>query len=1098
MELFSYTLQPPQHVINSTAGSFTGLAEEGVDEVVANLGTHLALYTDFESPYPIIKPTFCHVFSVATISLPESTQDFLVVTSDSGDITVFDLTNKIFTQLFSIPYARTGMRRYEPGPYLSVSPCGRAIFSSSLEKYKVAFSISKSKNGKPSLSAPIEFVKSHSFIHSCVSLDVGYESPLFAFIERIFKPPKEQREPPFDPTTEKFLCFYELDSNINTIVKKDEFPIPSTSTLLVSVPGPLYNCPGGVIVCSNGSLQYYNKSKELSIIPIPSRRGEGQSVILTSATFCNSSTWFSLLQNQFGDLFYVTSQDDKTLTCEYFDTIPPSTSMLILKQGFLIAFGETNSNTFYSITNLEIEANDSLEFEPNINLIHLSLFQTQLTMSRLTKLITIPSSYGSTLGDIVTIHGSRNLSSLKITRKGIPIHELIRQTIGGNPLSSKTRIFEVLKDGRVQNSKENNFLTDVQTIDVIQMSLLNVYSTIQIHTKGLHVILQDGTIKNWERKSYEGKISSIATNTSQIILIFEDNYITLFEANDRCMPTEISSYKLNNIEGKIISAAIPQPPEGIRVTRWLAIATTQMIIYIVSIDNDATRWEITARQIVDNPISDLAFLSIPIIGHILHIGHENGILSRCILDDNEGEIGSSQIRFLGHSRVTFSKIIINSKRCLLANSSIPWLCNDLRLLQIASSQFISISQIFSSFCPDGGFIGITNNDMCFFEIVDINCSIDTKNYPLQYTPKQIIYIPENNNIFIIYSDMINDQWKSFGQFFDLNNNQFSELLSFEDNLSVTSAIYIPSFGSIAIGFARNLRFNPRRCEGGIVLLIDPMTQEIHHITEVEDIPGALGIFEDYLLSGIGKILRLYKLGHHQLLKRCESRTLPNFINYVSSNGVRIIVGDMTESFIFLKYDKVSDVITPFCDDCVPRFPLSAVLLDRSTVATGDRFGNFSILRLPFDVSDDAEIDPSGVGMIWEHHDMCGCPNKFDLAVNYHVGDPITGLDLSTSEECIVYGTVGGQIGVMIPFITDVEASICRKLEIEVRKRRPTLCGRVHEMFRSYYAPVKCVVDGDMVLEYLNMNQNEQHEISISLQTTPFDISRLLTSIELQM
>ena len=237
---------------------------------------------------------------------------------------------------------------------------------------------------------------------------------------------------------------------------------------------------------------------------------------------------------------------------------------------------------------------------------------------------------------------------------------------------------------------------------------------------------------------------------------------------------------------------------------------------------------------------------------------------------------------------------------------------------------------------------------------------------------------------------------------------------------------------------------------------------------------------------------------NQLLKKCESRTLPRFISYVNSSGVRLIVGDMTESYIFLKYDKASEVITPFCDDCTPRFPLSSLLLDRSTIATGDRFGNFTILRLPPDVSDEAEIDPSGVGMVWEHPNMCGTPNKFNIAVNYHIGDPITSLALSISNNCIIYGTISGQIGLMIPFLTDIEVTICKKLEVEIRKRKPTLCGRLHEMFRSQYSPLKNIVDGELILEYLKMNESEQKEIAINLQSTPFDISRLLSSFEIQI
>lgn len=1118
MNLLHLPMQAPQHCVGCAAGNFTGASDEGCDEVVCNLGTHLALYTDLERA-PVAVAAYAHVFAVAALSAPGAAHDFLAATSDAGDLTIFDLSGGArFHRVASVPFARAGLRRLEPGPYLAVSPCGRAVFACALEKYKVAFAVGGGEGASLSVGAPIEYAKSHSFAYAAVALDVGYESPLLAVLERVFKTQRDERERRFDPGEDKVLCLYEMDANINCVVKRGEHRVAASCSHIAAVPGPLYDCPGGVLAFCEGYVQYFPKSGEQCIVPIPCRKGT-PSRILASASYCKVGTWFILAQNQFGDLFLVKMDEEGHLGVQYFDTINVVTSMVILKQGFLATFGESNSNNFYSISSFDGHGNDdALEFVPSDELKNLDLFKTQETMTRLTKLITVPSSYNNNMGDIISVHGSGNLSTLKLTRKGIPTNELMRQVIGGNPVSIRTtkidpndqfdryilinngdntRIFEVLENGRIQDAKETPFLNDVKTLDVIQMNTLTSYSTIQIHSKGLHVISKDGKCKNWSRASFDGNIRASTSNSTQLVIVFDDSYLTLFEANEFGIPVETSSIRLDNVEGNIIAAAIPQLSTGFKSAKWLALATDQMIIYIMSISNDETRWNVNARQIVNNPICDLAFLFKPGIGQILYIGHENGVLSRTILDDNEGEIGTSQIRYLGNSPVKFSKIIISSKKCLLANASSLYLCDGLEMTQFASHSFLSVSQIYSSFLPDGGFVGITSSELCFFEIVDINTTIDTQSFPLPGTPRQIYHIPETSKVIVLLSDNINGKWISYGTFFDTETKSFTDLIHFEENLSVTSVTYLPSIECIAVGFAKNLRFNPRKSDGGIILLINS-DGEIHHITEVEDIPGALGIFENYLLSGIGKTLRIYKVGMNQLLKKCESRTLPRFISYVNSSGVRIIVGDMSESYIFLKYDKASEIITPFCDDCVPRFPLSSLLLDRSTIATGDRFGNFTILRLPDDVSDEAEIDPSGVGMVWEHPNMCGTPNKFDIAVNYHIGDPITSLALSISNNSIIYGTVGGQIGLMIPFLTDVEVTICKKLEAEIRNRRPTLCGRLHEMFHSQYSPLKNVIDGELIFEYLKMNESEQKEIAINLQSTPFDISRLLSSFEIQV
>jgi splicing factor 3B subunit 3 len=243
------------------------------------------------------------------------------------------------------------------------------------------------------------------------------------------------------------------------------------------------------------------------------------------------------------------------------------------------------------------------------------------------------------------------------------------------------------------------------------------------------------------------------------------------------------------------------------------------------------------------------------------------------------------------------------------------------------------------------------------------------------------------------------------------------------------------------------------------------------------------------------VLRIYRLGAHRLLKRCESRTIPFFISFVDSRRFRIVVGDSAESFHFLKFDAVNEIITPFCDDATPRFPLSAILLDRATVCCGDRFGNFTVLRVPSDVSEDAEVDPSGVGMIWEHPSMCGSPNKLAVVANFHIGDPITGIAFSPSNSLVYWASVGGMIGACIPFKTHVELRLCRKLEALMRQACPPLCGRVHEMYRSYYAPVRNVCDGDLLLQYFELRDTDQHQMAETLGTTPFEIAKLLNFFE---
>jgi hypothetical protein len=64
-------------------------------------------------------------------------------------------------------------------------------------------------------------------------------------------------------------------------------------------------------------------------------------------------------------------------------------------------------------------------------------------------------------------------------------------------------------------------------------------------------------------------------------------------------------------------------------------------------------------------------------------------------------------------------------------------------------------------------------------------------------------------------------------------------------------------------------------------------------------------------------------------------------------------------------------------------------------------------------------------------------------------------------QVLVYGTVMGGIGAMLPFTSREEVDFFNHLEMHMRQENAPLCGRDHMAFRSYYFPVKDVIDGDL-------------------------------------
>jgi hypothetical protein len=128
------------------------------------------------------------------------------------------------------------------------------------------------------------------------------------------------------------------------------------------------------------------------------------------------------------------------------------------------------------------------------------------------------------------------------------------------------------------------------------------------------------------------------------------------------------------------------------------------------------------------------------------------------------------------------------------------------------------------------------------------------------------------------------------------------------------------------------------------------------------------------------------------------------------------------------------------------------------MAGADKFGNIYFVRLPQDVSDEIEEDPTGGRIKWEQGKLNGAPNKVEEIVQFHVGDLISSLQKASlipgGGECILYGTIMGSIGALHAFTSRDDVDFFSHLEMHMRQDNPPLCGRDHMAYRSAYFPVK--------------------------------------------
>ena len=79
-------------------------------------------------------------------------------------------------------------------------------------------------------------------------------------------------------------------------------------------------------------------------------------------------------------------------------------------------------------------------------------------------------------------------------------------------------------------------------------------------------------------------------------------------------------------------------------------------------------------------------------------------------------------------------------------------------------------------------------------------------------------------------------------------------------------------------------------------------------------------------------------------------------------------------------------------------------------------------------------------------------------VNYHVGEMVTSIHKTSlmpgGSEALIYTTLMGGIGALVPFGSREDVDFFTHLEMHMRQERPPLAGRDHLAFRSAYFPAK--------------------------------------------
>ena len=540
----------------------------------------------------------------------------------------------------------------------------------------------------------------------------------------------------------------------------------------------------------------------------------------------------------------------------------------------------------------------------------------------------------------------------------------------------------------------------------------------------------------------------------------------------------------------------------------------------------------------------------------LTIGLNNGVLLRAKLDPRNGQLSDTRTRFLGTKPAKLFRLPIGGIDGVLCLSSRPWAAycwqQQLTLSPVSYQHLEHGCSFASEHCPEG-LVAVAGNTLRILSLDKLGDAFNAESLPLRYTPRKIAHHSASGHVVVVESDHnaynedekaqlyeaagippplpagseVPDEdeaeegvlmesvvgvprggmgkWASCVRLVDPATKATLSLLELPDNEAALSVAIVPfreraGESIVIVGTAKDMTLHPRTCAAGFIhaykFTNNNTTLELLHKTQVEDVPYALCAFSGRLLAGVGKSLRIYELGQKKMLRKCQLLGLPTMAQSIHVvSATRIVVGDLAESFHWVKYKRAENALVLFADDPAPRWLTASCVVDVNTLAGADKFGNVFLLRLPQEVSDDvddAQLLTSGEGIV------NGAPSKADAIVQFHVGDTITSLQKVVlgpgCAEVILYTTLQGGIGALLPFSSKEDLELLQALEMHLRQEAPPLCGRDQLFFRSAFFPIKGVVDGDFCAYFNRLPPDEQRTIASDLDRTPAEIAKKLEEL----
>ncbi|KAG8934150.1 pre-mRNA-splicing factor rse1 [Tulasnella sp. 417] len=850
----------------------------------------------------------------------------------------------------------------------------------------------------------------------------------------------------------------------------------------------------------------------------------------------------------------------KSLKIKYFDTVPVASGLCILKSGYLFVASEFGNHYLYQFQKLGDDDDEpewsSSNFpqngmaDPHAALAAayfrprpLENLLLQDEMESLDPIIDakVLNFFNTDTPQIFAACGRGARSTFRTLRHGLDVEETVSSDLPGIPNAVwTTKLREddphdsyiilsfvngtlVLSIGEtIEEVSDTGFLSSAPTLAVQQ---IGADALLQVHPHGIRHVLADKRVNEW--KVPAGKtIVAATTNKRQVVAALSSAELVYFELD---LEGQLNEYQDRKPMGSTVLAMSVGPvPPGRQRTPYLAVGCEDQTVRVVSLDPESTLETISIQALTAAPsaicIADMIDASIdrnnPTM--FVNIGLSNGILLRTVLDPINGQLTDTRTRFLGSRPIRLISVPVHGSPSILALSSRSWLNytyqNLLHFTPLILSEPLDHAWSFSAeLCPEG-LIGISGSVLRIFQIPKLGSKLKQDSIPLSFTPRKMAVHPQHRLIYLVESDhrVLSPEeaqkrlsemekqgkkvppgvldlppaifgrpkaeagkWASCVRILDPVNGTSVFDIALDNNEAAFSIAVVPFTGLnneylLAVGTASDT------------------------FTEIDDVPLALLAFQGRLLAGVGNALRIYDIGKKKLLRKCENKAFPSAIVTLTTQGSRIMVGDMQESVFYVTYKQSSNRLLIFADDTSPRWITSHTMVDYETFAAGDKFGNVFINRLDRSISSQVDEDPTGAGILAEKGFLMGAAHKTKLLAIYHVGDVVTSIQkvsmVAGGREILLYTGLHGTIGTLVPLVSKEDVDFITTLEQHLRGENQSLIGRDMLSYRGYYTPVKAVVDGDLCERFALLPPARQSAIAGELDRTVGEVLKKLESL----